>query len=311
MQMLENPLGEELMILNPVRRRRRSPARRRRTVRISVPRRNPPKRRKRRYVRRYRSNPIVANPRKRRRRKSHKRRYRKNPVARGGFIERTGGQIISGGFGAAAGAGGFAISKAILPAEYDRHVLGYALHGAAGTAIAALGTGIIKPFRKYAGIAVAGVWATVLFRVFLNHVLSKIMRPAPAIGPSEAARVSGMEGVEEAMSLAEDFSMVTAEEEMANYHDGRHTVGDNGGIGAVGQEYVRPEPYDVGDVGQEYVRPQPYDSPGIGNTGQVYQPARGLPAASMPVDGTGQAFQEAPELGAYSRRPVTWSTPLW
>lgn len=292
---LLNPMGEELMILgaNPRgRRRRRTSSKRRGRVRVRV--RSP---RRRRSSRRHFA--AVSNPRHRRHRS--RRRYARNPVDSNGGKLKDIPRLALGGFvGAGAGGAGYWISKKILPAEYDRHVIGYAVHGLAGTGIAALGAGIARAVgvRGMFPVMIAGAWATVGFRVLMNIMFGKMQRPKPLVPPSETAKTAGLEGIEEYLSMAEDVEMPeSAAEDFAG----------------VGQAYQRPEPYDVSGMGQAYQRPEPYDVSGMGQhgrrwLGQEYQPARGLPAASMPV---GQMHTEAPELGAFSRKAPTHFSPLW
>ena len=299
---LLNPMGEELMILgaNPRgrRRRRHSSARRSGRVRVHVKR---PRRRRssRRRVM------AVSNPRHRARRHRSRRRYARNPVGNGqGFRVRDIPRYVIGGTaGAAAGGAGYWISKKILPAQYDRHPLGYAVHGLAGTGVAIVGAGIAKAvgMRGLFPVMVAGAWATVGFRILLNVMFGKMQRPTPLVPPTEAAKAAGLEGIEGYLSMAEDVD-VSADE---TYQEE---------VAGVGQAYQRPEPYDVSGMGQAYQRPEPYDVSGLGQNGhgrrwlgQEYQPARGLPAASMPV---GQ-MPEAPELGAFSRRAPTHFSPMW
>ena len=292
---LLNPMGEELMILgaNPRgRRRRRTSSKRRGRVRVRV--RHPKRRNSRRRVH------AVSNPRHFRRHRS--RRYARNPAENGkGFRVKDMPRYVIGGLsGAAAGGAGYWISKKVLPAEYDRHFFGYALHGLAGTGVAALGAGIAKMvgMRGLFPVMAAGAWATVGFRVILNMMFGKMQRPKPLVPPSETAKQAGLEGIEGYLSMAEDVEMPeSAQEDFAG----------------MGQAYQRPEPYDVSGMGQAYQRPEPYDVSGMGQhgrrwLGQEYTPARGLPAASMPV---GQNQAEAPELGAFSRKAPTHFSPLW
>lgn len=69
------------------------------------------------------------------------------------------------------------------------------------------------------------------------------------------------------------------------------------------QAYQSPEPYDIGNERSRFI-------------GQEYQPARSLPAATMPVNGLGQAYQspepyDIGDTGVYSKRPVTHFTAVW
>lgn len=283
---LLNPFGEELMLLNPRHRarRRRNPRIRRRArtrVRLSFPRRRRPRVRRRR-----RALALFNDPRRRR-------RVRRNPVDRAARfrVADVPRYILGGLAGTIAGGAGFFASR-FLPAEYDRTVLSYAVHGGVGTLVGILGAPLLRPVigRAALPLMIGGAWTTVLFRMAVNHIFGAAKRPKPLFPPSEEAKAAGLEGIEEHLPMSYDF----------------------------GQE-------DVEDMGQAYQTPEPYD------VGQEYAPARSLPAASMPVGQEGrrfigQAHQEAPELGqayqtpepydvgetgVYSRRPVTHFSPLW
>jgi len=305
-----NPFGEELMILNPAgdelellgnptRKRRKGRKHRKgahRRFKIRIPKR----RRSRRRSMTLASNPVHHRRHGQKHRKSS-RRYRRNPVGNGGgfSIKKLPGLAVSGILGALAGGAGFYASKKILPVEHDRAVTGYAVHGLAGTAIAILGSGLIRGVTKIqlpVGVMLTGVWTTVGWRVLMNHVFNKIARPAALAPATAAATVKGLGGIESALPLGYDVS--TADEEMSQ-------------LAAVGQQFLAQ--------GQEYVSPEPYD---MGRMSQQYQPARALPAASMPVNGVGDqqyispepydmGYQESPEMGKWSKRPTNWVSPIW
>ncbi len=211
---------------------------------------------------------------------------RRNPVGGGRFrLGQVPRYILSGAVGATAGAAGYYLSKWVLPAEYDRHPLGYAAHGAFGTGAALLGGFLLRPIvgRGAVPIAIAGAWTTVFFRIAMNHILGKAARPAPLVPPSEKAQMQGLEGIEEHLPVGYDFGEDWDPE--------------------LSQAYQSPEPYDIGQERSRFI-------------GQEYQPARSLPAATMPTNGVGQAYQspEPYDVGAvdvYSRRPVTHFSPIW
>ena len=331
-QLLENPA--ELMILNPAqelfdnptrrRRRRGRPRRRTRTrtrVRVRIPRRN-----------------MVTNPRHRRRGKRrgtrrlirrHRKPLRRNPAPAARAEKFTFRELarfgLSGSAGAFCGSGGYYLSKMLLPPEYDRSWVGYTAHGGAATGLA-IGVGYgakwigLKPSF---GALIGAALGTVAFRIFLNQWFSKIPRPSAVISPSPAVETAGLAGIEEAIPAGYDVGDMNDENEMLELaHVSRRFIAQltpaqermyHEETAGTGQEYEAPQPYDVGqeyeapqpyDVGQEYEAPQPYD------VGQEYQPARSLPAATMPV-GQEPTHQEAPELGAYSKKPSTQWTPLW
>lgn len=302
MRVDQNPFGEELMILNgsepevldlnPVRRRRRKGRKRKSGKRRSSSRRRKPV-----------TITVRANPRKRRRRRSRGRkrtrtiRIRRNPVRSDRFrwsdVPRLAFQGLQG---TAMGGLGYYGSKLILPARFDRNWVGYATHGALGTGAAWGITAAARAmgFKKLrAGPAIVGVWATVGFRVALNHFFSRIARPKPLI-KDPAAEEKGLEGVEEFLPIGYDVDPADMGEDVTSE----------------GQEYTKPTPYDVG--GQEYTEPTPYD------VGQEYEGATPYDVGDetagpgQPGAENAEHFDDMPALSGNpsSRKPVSFQ-PVW